>query len=990
MQRQIYCQIVIVVAMLSAFSLPAQSDEVKTTQIVSLDGTWRLATDAKNVGRQEHWFESPRPEAKPARVPWIIQEAFPGYHGVAWYWRTFDAPANPHPNGRTLLRFWAVDYLAEVWLNGVKIGGHEGSEGVFVLDATDAVKPGAKNLLAVRVLNPVNEPIDGIILHETPARCKQVPFVASQLYNDGGIVDSVELLLTPSVYTTDVFAAPNWKTGDIAVRTTVHNASAGPVKASVACSVAPAHSGGTTQTVLVDREFPNGDTVVETVLHVDGHRLWNLNDPNLYRVTARVRAAQSTSADERSVRCGFRDFRYENGYFRLNGKRLFLKSSHTSTHYPVGLHWPHDPDLARRDLLLSKAMGFNAIRFFCSVPTRYQIDLCDELGLMIYEESFAGWQLQPSPKMAERFDREVSEMIVRDRNHPCVVMWGLLNETSDGDVFRHAVGMLPLVRSLDASRIVMLDSGLDSSAICRFGPEADKSPRGFGAICNPGDCEWEDTLADIHPYKNIPHTAPIVQQLRTECGKNPKNPVFASEYGVGSGVDFATTTRHFEQLGVEQVEDAQWYRERLDRFMVDWKRWNMEDTFASPEEFFELCLANMGKQRLLGLNALRSNPKIIGHNMTGTVDQANCGEGLFTTFRDLKRGTIDCVADGWAPLRWCLFVEPVNAYRHAPVRCEAVLANEDMLKPGKYPVRIQIVGPDAKKAFDRTIEVAIPDPKALPEPPFAIPVFQEDIVIDGPAGKYRFLATFERGAAAVGGTTEFYVADPAELPKVEREVVLWGNDPELQAWCKKHGVQTRPYAAGAPADAPRALILAAGSPPAPGDATAFRELAERIARGSAVVFLTPSTLAKGDQTSAFAPLAKKGELAGLPSMVYHKDEWNKRHPIFDGLPSGGLMDYVVYREVISRTAWVGQDVPAEVVAGATNTSQDYSAGLTVSVNTLGAGKFILNSLLIRENLGNPVADRILLNMLCHASRDLAKPPAALPADFPAVLKSFGY
>jgi hypothetical protein len=57
------------------------------------------------------------------KVPWIIQDAFPGYHGVAWYWRDFVAPTNPHPQGRGLLRFWAVDYKAEVWLNGQPAGG---------------------------------------------------------------------------------------------------------------------------------------------------------------------------------------------------------------------------------------------------------------------------------------------------------------------------------------------------------------------------------------------------------------------------------------------------------------------------------------------------------------------------------------------------------------------------------------------------------------------------------------------------------------------------------------------------------------------------------------------------------------------------------------------------------------------------------------------------------------------------------------------------
>ena len=132
--------------------------------VVSLDGTWLLAPDPQNVGRQEKWWEKPAAGAKPTKVPWIIQDAFPGYHGVAWYWRDFTAPANPHVEGRYLLRFWAVDYLAEVWLNGVAVGGHEGGEGPFVLDVTAAIKPGQPNLLAVRVLNPTNEPIDGIAL----------------------------------------------------------------------------------------------------------------------------------------------------------------------------------------------------------------------------------------------------------------------------------------------------------------------------------------------------------------------------------------------------------------------------------------------------------------------------------------------------------------------------------------------------------------------------------------------------------------------------------------------------------------------------------------------------------------------------------------------------------------------------------------------------------------------------------------------------------
>jgi len=103
------------------------------TLVQSLDGEWLLATDPKNEGRDQRWFKSPRPEAVTAKVPWIIQDAFPGYHGVAWYWREFVPPANPNPDGRCLLRFWGVDFSAEVWLNGLSVGRHEGGETPFVL-----------------------------------------------------------------------------------------------------------------------------------------------------------------------------------------------------------------------------------------------------------------------------------------------------------------------------------------------------------------------------------------------------------------------------------------------------------------------------------------------------------------------------------------------------------------------------------------------------------------------------------------------------------------------------------------------------------------------------------------------------------------------------------------------------------------------------------------------------------------------------------------
>ena len=1180
----------------AATSVPA--GQPLSSTVVSLDGDqWLLATDPTNVGRGEEWFKTPRPAAKPTKVPWIIQDAFPGYHGVAWYWRDFAAPANPHTQGRYLLRFWAVDYKGDVWLNGVQVGGHEGGETPFTLDVTEAIKPGAPNQLAVRVLNPTHEPIDGIVLNQTPHRNKVIPYHAGASYNHGGIVDSVELLVVPAVRIDDLCARPNIATGKIRVHVTLRNAVEREASAKLEFAVAPAASGETLDAAIIERKLPPGESVVEAELRVINPRLWELNEPNLYRVTARVHENDSRSFDEQSVRCGFREFRFENGYFRLNGKRLFLRCSHTGNHCPVGLQLPPDPDMLRRDLLNVKVMGFNAIRFIAGVATRYQLDLCDEIGLMVYEEHYGSWCLADSPNMKERCDRALTEMILRDRNHPSVVIWGLLNETADGPVFRNAVESLPMIRSLDDTRMVMLNSGrwdlhgrgmlegleiwrgtdavdpnvtrnsnkwplsglgitwqpgqmgmhpgakgqysmvrwtcpadaeyslnatftgiagsattdvhvlhngrslhdglinvashgnesaysktlaiaeddtldfvvgfgngfygADTTALAATIRSADGkvydaardfsvtgNPNGpwqygflapspkpnvetfklyshsetqgsegvIGSLSNPGSNEWEDVLDDKHPYQRVPHTPSVIETLRTVSGG--KHPVFVSEYGVGSAVDLWRVTRHYERLGKEYVEDAQFYRDKLDRFLADWERWKMGECFATPQEFFAQSIRQMAAERLYGLNALRANPSLVAHSLTGTVDQGMSGEGLFTMFRELKPGTTDALFEALAPLRLCLFTEPLHVYRGGRVKLEAVLANEDALPPGEYPVRLQVIGPSMQRIVDRVVTVTVPasgepvgrvsrpDPRESgkdgpgdpsyenaqlqnQEPPFAIPFFSEDIPIDGPAGTYRFLATIEHGGAPTGGKTVFHVDDAAAMPAVETEIELWGDDPELAKWLVDRGIRVRVARPGDRPQPMREVILVSSS--LAGDADAWRELVSRIARGSSVVFLSPGVFRRGDNPIGWLPLKNKGSLSKLMGWLYHKDEWAKTHPVFEGLPSGGMMDYAFYREIIPELVFAGQDPPADAIAGANNASFDYSSGLMLAEYRLGAGRFFVNTLPIREQLSsNLVAERLLRNLLRYAASEAGQPVADLPADFEQQLKAIGY
>ena len=461
-------------AILSAGVMSARTEESarRSATVVSLDGpSWLLAPDLKNIGREQKWWEKPVAEAKEANVPCTIEEVFPGCHGVAWYWREFTAPANPHPQGRYLLRFWGVDYLADVWVNGVHMGQHEGANDPFVLDATAAVRPQAVNRIAVRVLNPMSTPIDGIRLPETAHTSK-----SDGGLNWGGIMDSVELIVSPAVRIEDVFVRPDPKTGQIRIRANLRNAGPQAVRGRVVLTVSPAKGGETLDAAQLDRELPPGDTLVETELKVDHPRLWELNDPYLYRVTVRVRPIGAIpSTNNPPVRIP--RFPLPRRLLPAQWPTNLSEMHHTGGDTPVGITASRDPELPRKDLINCKAMGLNMIRFITGLSHRFQFDLCDEIGMLVYQENYASWQMQPSPKLAERFNRATLAMVRRDRNHPSVVMWGILNETVKDAIFDHAVTVLPLVRTMDDTRMVMLNSG-----------GFDGSGKTFA---NPGSNRWE-------------------------------------------------------------------------------------------------------------------------------------------------------------------------------------------------------------------------------------------------------------------------------------------------------------------------------------------------------------------------------------------------------------------------------------------------------------------------------------------------------------------
>ncbi len=168
-----------------------------------------------------------------------------------------------------------------------------------------------------------------------------------------------------------------------------------------------------------------------------------------------------------------------------------------------------------------------------------------------------------------------------------------------------------------------------------------------------------------------------------------------------------------------------------------------------------------------------------------------------------------------------------------------------------------------------------------------------------------------------------------------------------------------------------------------------------MATGSVVVFLCPLAFKHGKNSASWLPLANKGRCYKFASHVYYKQEVAKKHPIFDGLQAGGILDWDYYQQVIPQYLFDGQDTPDDVAVAAFAVGypcpDGYASGLVTCSYRFGAGWFILNSLRILENINeSPVGDRLLLNMINYASRLVTKSPVGLPKDFASLLKSIGY
>lgn len=377
----------------------------------------------------------------------------PYYRGHGWY-RTHLLIQNPLQGGRTLLHFEGAGQTAHVFVGNTLVGSHVGGYDEFVFDITDAV---AK----------ANASVNGIpiaVLCDNSQDMERSPSDLSDFSLYGGLYRHVHLVYVPEVSLECVHIVPDFVPGspaEVKVHARVYNPAHAAGHATLAVDVKDA-AGKNMYRAQKSVDALTGEAEIAS-FRVDSPSLWSPDQPHLYTCNVTLTTASGVSAAQE--RFGIRQTEFvDHGPFKLNGQRLLLRGTQRHMDH-AGYAAAQPDDLVQQEMQLIKEMGANFVRLTHYQQTRQVLDLCDELGLLVWEE--APWCRSGIGN--ETWQRQtigmLENMIDQHFNHPCILMWSLGNEvdwpTEYPSVDKPAIRafmqkMNDRAHALDSSRVTAL------------------------------------------------------------------------------------------------------------------------------------------------------------------------------------------------------------------------------------------------------------------------------------------------------------------------------------------------------------------------------------------------------------------------------------------------------------------------------------------------------------------------------------------------------
>jgi len=380
------------------------------------------------------------------------------YLGVSWWWRTLDVPASAKGK-RILIKFESNWLRSEVFVNEKLVGYDMVGNSAFEIDITDAVKPGEKNTLAVRITDAGGHFIWPDVTVFDWGKYK-IPFT----HGFGGIKENVDMRIVDPVYVDDVFIKNLPEMTAIDVQTTVQNSRSGTVTGALQIDIVAADN---PETVVFSQRYEKislqkGANQIAHRVSVPSAKLWHYETPNLYICKVKIKA--DAFVDQDATRFGFRWLGIANrgvdDHFTLNGKREFLLSSISWGYWPVNGTTPTE-ELAEKQIRQAKGLNMNMLNFHRHKGQSMMLDKADEMGLLYYAEP-GGYRCKATnDEFAFKMARlKWLRMVKEFRNHPSLVIYNMINEMGEPPVPRQKQDMLD-AHAIDPSRIFTYSSGFN-------------------------------------------------------------------------------------------------------------------------------------------------------------------------------------------------------------------------------------------------------------------------------------------------------------------------------------------------------------------------------------------------------------------------------------------------------------------------------------------------------------------------------------------------
>lgn len=402
-------------------------------QSVRLNDNWEfLKQDLGGIWEAVRPVGAGNPEAVPiwekVKLPHCVNAAdavdpdLNYYQGPAWY-KTQRKIDNPYQNGRTLLHFEGAGQKTEVYVYTTKVGSHVGGYDEWRVDITDAVAAFQKTELYQKQFKG-KVPIS--IRTDNSRDLEMIPSDLSDFNVYGGIYRYLNLVYVPPLSMEKIFASASvdslGKMGHLSVKTRFYNPDQikdGSVKLTLL------NPGGKIISETT-RKITRSDRLPIWTVAVKKPDLWSTTQPLQYRLLYEIISTTGNSRGEEKI--GFRHAEFvEKGPFKLNGKRLLLRGTHRHEDH-AGVAAAMTEDLIRTEMRMMKEMGVNFIRLGHYQQSKIVLNLCDSLGILVWEEIPWCRGGLGGPVYKEQARRMLTHMIEQHYNHPAIIIWGLGNE----------------------------------------------------------------------------------------------------------------------------------------------------------------------------------------------------------------------------------------------------------------------------------------------------------------------------------------------------------------------------------------------------------------------------------------------------------------------------------------------------------------------------------------------------------------------------------